>query len=184
MDERSDFARSEYANDSSEEISNTKQLGWDRWHRRYWCKDGVALEVPKTTAIWYGKSKNAAIPREKLFISKVEFSRDMREIIESEDTIRTIIFPKTVRTVKQKAFFKNHKLVSTVANEGLETLGTDEYKDDGGMGSGVFENSGLKRIKLSSTIKRIEYSAFENCKDLKNIQLPDKLVYVGKRCFC
>ena len=59
--------------------------------------------------------------------------------------------------------------MSTVANEGLETLGTDEYKDDGGMGSGAFEDSGLKRIKLSSTIKRIEYSAFEDCKSLKNI---------------
>ena len=73
--------------------------------------------------------------------------------------------------------------MSAVTNEGLEALGTDEYKDDGGMGSGAFEDSGLKRIKLSSTIKRIEYSAFEDCKSLKNIQLPDKLVYVGKRGF-
>ena len=71
-----------------------------------------------------------------------------------------------------------------MVNEGLEALGTDEYKEDGDMGSGAFEDSGLKQIKLSSTIKRIEYSAFENCKDLKNIQLPEKLEYIGKMCFC
>ena len=71
-----------------------------------------------------------------------------------------------------------------MTNEGLEALGTDEYKEDGDMRAGAFESSGLKKIKLPSTIKRIEYSAFESCKDLKNIQLPEKLEYIGKRCFC
>ena len=70
-----------------------------------------------------------------------------------------------------------------MANDGLEALGTDEYKDDGDMGSGVFEDSGLKRIKLSSTIKRIEHSAFKGCKNLKDITLPDGLTYIGRRCF-
>lgn len=51
------------------------------------------------------------------------------------------------------------------------------------MGAGIFEGSGLKRIKLSSTIKRIEYCAFEYCENLKDIVLPDGLTYIGKRCF-
>ena len=71
-----------------------------------------------------------------------------------------------------------------MVNEGLEALGTDEYEDDGDViGAGTFESSGLKRIKLSSTIKRIEYCAFENCKNLRDIKLPDGLTYIGKRCF-
>ena len=70
-----------------------------------------------------------------------------------------------------------------MVNEGLEVLGTDEYKDDGNMRAGAFENSGLKIIKLSSTLRRIEYSAFEDCKNLKSIQLPEKLEYIGIQCF-
>ena len=68
-------------------------------------------------------------------------------------------------------------------NEGLEVLGTDEYKEDGDMRAGAFEDSGLRKIKLSSTIKRIEYFAFENCKNLRSIALPDGLTYIGKMCF-
>ena len=160
MGERSDFARSGRASDPSEEIKNTLALGWNRKYRRYWCKDGVALEVPKTIAIWYARNEYSEIPYEKLFVSKVRFSRDMRMIIKSEATIGTIIFPKTVRVVRQEAFFDNRELLSVVINEGLEALGTDEYNDDNSMGAGTFEDSGLKRIKLSSTIKRIEYCAF------------------------
>ena len=100
MDERSDFARSEYTSDSSEDVSDATTLGWDRWHRRYWCKDGVALEVRKRTAIWYARDEYSEIPCEKLFIGRMRFSRDMVEIIESKDCIRTITFPLTVRVVR------------------------------------------------------------------------------------
>ena len=107
MDERSDFASSGRASGPSEDASNTTMLDWDRGNRRYQCKDDAVLEAPKTTAIWYDKDENSEIPCEKLFIGNVRFSRDMREIIESEDAIRTITFPKTVRVVKQWVFFEN-----------------------------------------------------------------------------
>ena len=32
-------------------------------------------------------------------------------------------------------------------------------------------------------LKRIEYNAFKNCKNLKSINLPDSLEYIGKQCF-
>ena len=68
-------------------------------------------------------------------------------------------------------------------NEGLEVLGTDEYPDDGGTWCGVFEQSSLECVELPSTLKRIEYSAFEECKNLKSINLPEKLEHIEKRCF-
>lgn len=52
-------------------------------------------------------------------------------------------------------------------NEGLETLGTDERSDDGCMYYGAFEESAIERISIPSTLKKIEYSAFESCKDLE-----------------
>lgn len=67
-----------------------------------------------------------------------------------------------------------------MVNEGLETLGTDERNNNDG---GAFEDSGLKKIKLSATIRRIEYRAFKDCKDLRDITLPDGLTHIGKKCF-
>ena len=48
---------------------------------------------------------------------------------------------------------------------------------------GVFQESGVERIEMPSTLKRIEYNAFQSCKRLKSITLPDKLEYVGECCF-
>ena len=73
--------------------------GWDEEHRRFGCMDDVVLELPRIAAFLHTKDGKS-----KLAVSGVRFSRDMREMIESEDVIRTITFPKTVRTVKQKAF--------------------------------------------------------------------------------
>ena len=58
-------------------------------------------------------------------------------------------------------------------------LGKDEYPDRKEL-CGVFENSAIEGVKLPTTLKRIEYSAFKNCKGLKRVYLPDKLEYVGR----
>ena len=68
-------------------------------------------------------------------------------------------------------------------SEGLEGLGTDEYDDDGTLFYGVFEESALENVWLPSTLKRIEYSVFSDCRNLKNINLPETIEYIGKCCF-
>ena len=62
-------------------------------------------------------------------------------------------------------------------------MGTDQYPEDGRMWCGVFEESTLESVRLPTTLKRIEYSTFEDCKNLKSIEFPNKLEYIGKRCF-
>ena len=42
----------------------------------------------------------------------------------------------------------------------------------------------MERIELPSTLKRIEYNTFEDCKNLKSIWLPERLEYIGDWCFC
>ena len=68
-------------------------------------------------------------------------------------------------------------------NEGLETLGTDEYPDGDGGWCGVFDGSVLEHVDLPSTLRRIEYNTFYGCKGLRNIILPEKLEYIGKYSF-
>ena len=64
-------------------------------------------------------------------------------------------------------------------NEGLEILGTDEYGDDGKPLLGVFYNSAVENVVLPSTLKRIEYSAFKGCTNLKSVELPSGLERLG-----
>ena len=62
-------------------------------------------------------------------------------------------------------------------NEGLEVLGSDED------GCGVFYESAFESVVLPSTLKRIEYGAFEDCKKLKIISIPKSLEFIGPNCF-
>ena len=75
-------------------------------------------------------------------------------------------------------------MASAVVNEGLEAIGTDEYKDDDDTGSGAFEDSGLRKIRLSSTIKRIGFSAFKDCKSLRTVEFSEGLEVIGTQAFC
>lgn len=91
-------------------------------------------------------------------------------------------FPASLRTIWQASFYSCKNLKTVKFNEGLEVLGTDEYFNDKSY-YGVFEESSVERVKLPSTLKRIEYGAFEYCTNLKSIWLPDALEYIGKESF-
>ena len=61
----------------------------------------------------------------RLFVSETEFSRDMAQITKGAASVRTVIFPDTVRGTHSRAF-QNTSLASAVLNEGLERLGRFE----------------------------------------------------------
>lgn len=107
----------------------------------------------------------------------------MSEILGASSETRTLRFPMTVRTVRQGTFHKNGALRSAVLNEGLEALGTDEYKWNGDMCDGSFQESGLRSVKLPSTLKRIWHCAFMKCAYLKSVELPEGLERIENGCF-
>ena len=74
-------------------------------------------------------------------------------------------------------------LRKAVLNEGLEYLGEDELVPDDRRSQGVFEESGLRDVRFPSTLKKIEYRTFARCRNLKAIELPNGLEYLGKECF-
>ena len=97
-----------------------------------------------------------------------------------ESGLERVTLPSSLRVLAQAAFAECKNLKTAVLNEGLETLGTDDYDEDGDMTFGVFDQSALENVRLPSTLKRIEYSAFDECKQLKSIQLPEGLKYIGR----
>lgn len=98
-----------------------------------------------------------------------------------ESGLKYIAFPPFLRTVHQGAFANCKSLKTAVLNEGLEVLGTNEYKNNNGNWyKGVFQGSAIESVTLPSTLKRIEYSTFCECVNLKNVKLPKGLEYIGK----
>ena len=75
-------------------------------------------------------------------MAETEFDRSMSRIVRGTKSVRTIIFPNSVRKVLGNAFL-DARLVSVVLNEGLEILG--ELNDDNGSCcSGVFQSTLVK----------------------------------------
>ena len=89
-----------------------------------------------------------------------------------DSALESVELPDSLRTVAQGAFSGCASLTTAKFGEGLEALGTDEYVDEGRPLHGVFEGRALGDIKLPSSLKRIAYNAFQNCKNLKRIGLP------------
>ena len=100
-----------------------------------------------------------------------------------ESGLECVETPPSVRIIHQSAFCECPGLRRATLNEGLEVLGTNEYPDSYGRWCGVFHESALERVELPSTLRRIEYCAFEKCRNLKSIRLPEKIEYIGKHCF-
>ena len=93
------------------------------------------------------------------------------------------MFPASLRTISQGAFAKCKNLTTVTLNEGIEVLGTNELTTDNKLFYGVFEESALRSITLPKTLRKIEYKAFENCQNLKNITLPEGIENIGEWCF-
>ena len=142
-------------------------------------RPGRAESGPEKRHMIHERHASAQLP--SVCVSGVEFSRDARDILGGSDGVRTMAFSTTVRTVRQGSFSGAESLSSMILNEGLEVLGTDERKPDGEIYSGVFQESGLRHVRLPSTLKRIECDTFSDCKRLWSIRLPEELEHIGTK---
>lgn len=84
--------------------------------------------------------------------------------------------------LRQSAFQDCKNLKRLRLNEGLEVLGTDD-RPDGKYWCGVFRGSAVEDVFLPSTLRRIEYDTFAECKRLKSITLPERLECIGRNSF-
>ena len=83
----------------------------------------------------------------RAFVSGTEFGRDISQIVWGAKSVKTIIFPNTVRDVCDGAF-RDTTVLSAVLNEGLETL----REHSNCSYDGVFRGTQLRLVKLPSTL--------------------------------
>ena len=115
----------------------------------------------------------------------VRFSEELEKIglcAFAGSGLESIELPASLSVVSQAVFAKCKSLKTVKFNEGLEVLGTNEYPPKNKTFKsyyGVFKESSVEHVELPRTLRRIEYSTFEDCKNLKSIRLPEKLEYIG-----
>ena len=95
-----------------------------------------------------------------LCIAKTTFDRGMSRLVKAADDARTITLPNTVRDIQQDAFYQASQLRSLITNDGLETLGNPDQQPDCGM----FSNTRIECVSVSSSVKKIEDYTFYNCR--------------------
>ena len=86
----------------------------------------------------------------------------MKKIVRAAEGIRTFTSPKTARRVCCDAFQDLRSLRSVVLNEGLKKFKQAEQRDHEYLG--VFKGSGIRRVRLPSTLKLLEEFTFYDCK--------------------
>lgn len=143
---------------------------------------GSASQSPKSSLRVIGKAAFCDCTN----LCGIEFPDGLEEVginAFRETGLASAEFPASLRKVAQGAFAGCRSLKEIRFKDGLEALGTDQYLDDGKLYYGAFQNSVVEYVELPATLKRIEYSAFEGCKALKSITLPEGLEFIGKMCF-
>ena len=99
----------------------------------------------------------------------------MSAVAMGADNARTVVFPKTVKTVQSCAFCGVVFLQSAVLNEGLLTIWNQ-----------AFQNSGLQKVVIPSTLLDLGKSAFAVCCSLARVDFREgsRLETIGDNCFC
>ena len=177
----------------SSEITKRTEKAWDTGRAGYVCRDGGYVIVPHRSAEVSDLNESKIVPVNRvqyvpgeepsIAVSGVEYSRNMEKIFGGTDDVLTMIFPDMVRSVRQGSFHGAKGLRSVVLNEGLEVLGTDERKNDKSVECGVFQESGLEKVLLPSTLRTIRREAFMGCADIRGVAFPDGLREIGLRAF-
>ena len=115
----------------------------------------------------------------RVAVSRILLSRDMRALLGSAEGVRTVVFPKTVKSVSDTALQGIKSFRAVVMNEEVEELG---YKANGRI-LRVVRNPELVHVSLPSRLRVLEPGMFSYYFKLKAIQLPAGLQTIGKYCF-
>lgn len=92
--------------------------------------------------------------------------------------LESFVAPAGLRLLAHGAFADCKRLERVELNEGLEVLGRP-----GAAGVGVFAGARMNRLRLPSTLRKIESGALQYCGSVPDLFLPDGLAKIGRSCF-
>lgn len=107
----------------------------------------------------------------RVSLSGVLLTREMGELIRASDGVRTFIFPRQVRSLKNYPFCELHSLRSVIMNSAFSEL----------QGA-LFAYSDIRRIMLSSGLKKLGSNTFLECDWLKTVIAPQGCVSNLRDC--
>ena len=137
-----------------------------------------------------GKIKEVILPSGCRIIGKEAFA--------SCQFRKPVVFPQTIKEIKESAFSENHSLRGATFPASLEILGDYSYKGCTALKTVAFETSSecrripescfhsctqLSKVVFPEHLKSIGRRAFYRCKELKEITLPDTLEEIGLESF-
>lgn len=97
--------------------------------------------------------------------------------------LKTIIIPSTVKRIAQSAFAYNSTLEQVIMQEREKEDGTIEGVEY--IGASAFQNcSNLKTVQMANSVKEIGSLAFYYCTSLQNINISIGIKEVPYCCFC
>ena len=88
---------------------------------------------------------------------------------------KPVVFPQTVKEIKESAFSENHSLREVTFPASLEILGDYSYKGCTALKTVAFETS--------SECRRIPECCFHSCTQLSKVVFPEHLKSIGRRAF-
>ncbi len=110
--------------------------------------------------------------------------------------IKSIKFPKTLKSIGMSAFFNCKYLTNVTIPDSVETIESSAFQYCNRLKSIKLPNNlnkisdnllhgcfNLKRINIPDSVEFIEESAFENCSSLNKIKLPKNLKTIGASAF-
>ncbi|MBQ6682006.1 MAG: leucine-rich repeat domain-containing protein [Prevotella sp.] len=93
--------------------------------------------------------------------------------IKIKEKIQEVVIPKSVTTIRERAFEDCKKLQSIIIPDSVTTIGWSAFR-------GCIA---LKSIDIPDFVAEIEESAFENCIALQSINIPDSVTAIGESAF-
>ena len=161
-------------------------------HNYYKTEDGILYSKDGKTLIKcpIGRTGDVIIPAGTEIIKDFAFK---------ECKISSVVFPDSLKRIGKKAFCSCRQLSCIDFGNGIKEIGssTPSYTFQSckslkevffpsqirTIGNSVFWNCGLKKVHLNDGLVKICDGAFLHCPEIKEINIPDSLKYIGRNNF-
>ena len=143
---------------------------------------GNSPHIPKS-CILYPSRGIAHASKIIAVVSGTLYGRELKSVLRGTGGVRTIAFPRTTDTYAHGAFCSVWALKSAVFPEGLDKLTLTNLYDVPELYTGLFNKSGLARVRLPSALRVIGALVFHTCSVLREVELPVGLEVIDSYAF-